>query len=120
MALKLINKTKVRARNGRATIHLNRAGAFFFSAKLIELIGFEEGKCIEFFQDERRPKDWYFRISSTGIPLRRNKKYASAAVNSSYVANSILNSIGFEKSITIPVATEPIDGGYYAILTSML
>jgi len=96
---------------------VSQNGIIRFNRNAYEKIGLVHGCRISFYQDRQQPLDWYIKISDKGARLRYETSKSSLAVNFSNVAKEILKSIGCNKIVRLRVATEPVEGGYYAIIT---
>lgn len=92
-------------------------GIIRFSKYAMDEIGLHDGDRITFYQDKKNPMDWYFKKTEEGARLRLDTSRNSICINFSMVAKKILQSIGTDKITRIRIATEPVDGGYYAIIT---
>ncbi len=124
MKLKLVNVEK--SRETGKFISVNKSGVFSFSKDLTDTIGLEEGQKIDFYQDEEKPKDWYFTIVEEGQNIIRGNgkdaKYKMMMTNCSDMAKKIKTSLNFDntKTLRVPVGLAFNENGndYYPIITA--
>ena len=78
-------------------------------------MGLKNGMGVSFYQDEDRQIDWYMTIDKEGIPIKSSN--GTTICSSASVTNKILKSIGLYRKVHVLVSIEPIEGGYYPLIT---
>ncbi|PKO01526.1 MAG: hypothetical protein CVU43_12575 [Chloroflexi bacterium HGW-Chloroflexi-5] len=78
-------------------------------------LGLKSGDEVAFYQDEKASADWYLK-KEKGVKLRQNSA-GGMLCNCASVARSLLKSIDKSEKANMMLATEPIEGGFYAIIT---
>jgi hypothetical protein len=112
----------------KPSIRINRNGMLSINTAATEAIGLKEGDTVDFVR-EKKSQEWYLAKRSAGIfTFRKYKNSSSLCFNNSSLVNELFNSknlpnsiaknIEDRKSLSIPLAKQSIDGGYYALLTS--
>lgn len=116
--MKLIKKQIRVAAKSKAAITMSKNGLITISKKAAEAIGFKEGDGIEIFQDIDAPTDWYIRPGD-GLKLRLYNQKGFVTNCSSVVSDffECFPEHATAKSVRFLLSTEPIAGGYYAIIT---
>jgi hypothetical protein len=90
-----------------------------FSTTLSRVLKIDMDSEINFYQDQKEPKNWFLKKEKGGMKIRHgNGKKAAFLVAASSIARRLLDSCNLKKSTTFLVSTEPIQGNYYAIITS--
>lgn len=115
--MKLIKK-QTRQPKGIPSITVSKKGTIALSAKAVHHLKLQDGDEIEFYQDADAPSDWYI-TPGVGVRLRKTNGGGLKA-NCSVVALDLLSCVPgseAENSIRMPLSTQPIEGGYYAIIT---
>jgi len=121
MNLKKIESERIK--NGLCYIRINKKGVMACSSQMSRVIGLKAGDFVSFSQDLDNPTDWYFKKSDdkTDLMVRNgNADKTSIIIASASIANKILDSTNNTGSAMFMVSTQPIEGGYYAILTSFI
>jgi hypothetical protein len=119
MKKKIFNKTTIvtgpRSAHG-CSVSINPNGNFSFSAELSATLQLTKTG-VEFIQDEDRPTDWYLELSTaeSSLPLRDDK--GGVKLQCAFLAKEILKSLGLDSAHRFQVATEPVEGNMFAILT---
>lgn len=116
--MKLIKKQIKTVSRGISGITLSKRGVITLSKKAIDAIGLKEGDGIEVYQDADAPTDWYVRPGE-GLKLRSYNNIG-LLTNSVAVTNDFFECFpehATAKSARFLLSTEPISGGYYAIIT---
>jgi len=118
MKKKLINRTVQYAKSSKPTVRISRMGVISFTKGTEDMVGLRKGGCVEFYQDENSPEDWYLKATTdSGLELRHTSGKLLVC-NSIGTAKAIMNSLKVKENIVrIPVAIEPEDG-YWALLTA--
>ncbi len=98
-----------------AEIAITKAGVIRFNALAVRELDLKPGDKVAFYQDRKQPVDWYFKAGKEGAPLRETNS-GSLICNFSLPARNMLKQFSKDK-LKVRVATTPVDGGYYAILT---
>lgn len=104
-------------------IRFNRSGIITINSKTCTCLSLNEGDQLKFHQDKKKKQDWYIeKVTLGGLKTKRNHKAGSIALNiqSSLICREVLASLGKDKPVKCPIAITPIDGKYYALLTSTL
>ncbi len=114
-----------RIKRGKASVRVAKSGAIHFSRKACELMKIKNGDTLSFFQDEERVSDWYVAKTEDGLVLRMDKgKYGSATLNSSSIANKILEVVNIDNKKSCGfllgqgIKDKDSDIMYYAIITA--
>lgn len=105
---------------GKASVRIEPRGTLSFSGRCRKDLGLAEGDKIIIHQDKSRPKDWYISKTDSeyGLTLRKQGP-AQLIVNAKSIVRKIYESLGVAGgSKTFIMATEPVEGEYYAIITS--
>lgn len=122
MKLKKYNRKDCHMREaGSATVRVSRTGTFAFSKKAIEAMGITEGTRLNLLQDEDRPKDWYVEKTTDPEGLRVRKYKDGMMAAGAAIARQLLTSLDVpadKKSMGFMLASEPIEEGCFAIITS--
>lgn len=124
MKLKEFKPTIVRI--GKPTINFNRNGAISISQTAVEKAGITAEKKISFFQDESRPKDWYFSVSEgvSEFKIRKHTKNGSMLFNCKSLQQEIIASLGLDTdtNISFPIGEVSVVDGVklYPIITSKI
>jgi hypothetical protein len=116
MELIEFNQTGTRHEDS-AMMSISHNGIIRFNRAAFDKIGLKHGDRISFYQDKKQPMDWYFKVTDRGARLRHDTGGSSLATNFTNVAKEILKSLGISKIVRLRVATEPVEDGYYAIIT---
>jgi hypothetical protein len=104
-------------------IRFNRSGIITISKKACDCLGLDEGDMVKLHQDKKKKQDWYLeKVTMGGLKLKKNHKAGSVALTlqSSLICKEVLLSLGKDKPVKCPIAASPIEGKYYALLTSSL
>ncbi len=109
-------KVKSFNRRGLPTINVNKSGVMRLSPLVKDTLKLKAGDKIGFYHEKDNPKNWCMKINDDDIELR--KVHKALLASSASVANEILKSFDFVNSVLIRVALKPIEGDYYALLTS--
>ena len=117
--MKLVKRTLQNIRVGKPTINITKSGVIRISSHAVKEIGLVDKEEINFYQDEDNPSDWYLIPEKDGLRMRASAGDGSSLLcNSAGTAKNLLKSVGMTRTASMLVATEPIEGGYYAIITS--
>jgi len=120
--IKLIDRTHS-VRKMVAAITISKVGVLRLNKKAAQLLGIANGDRVSLFQDENRPQDWYISKTDSGLICRNaygKDREAKVANNARLAAELHEQFAPSEKSVTIQMAQEPIDVGYYALITAKL
>lgn len=120
MKLKKFNREQCKIRmTGKPQIRVSTTGTFAFNLLAGTKLELKEGQKLNFYQDEDRPKDWYFEKTTEqdGLVIRKYKEGFMCA--GSEIARKLLKACITDnsKSKAFLVSTEP-ENGMYAIITS--
>jgi hypothetical protein len=110
-------------RSEEPAIRFCKSGLFTINPSAAEKLSLESGSQVVFHQDKKKKSDWYLeKRTANGLKLRINKtsKSRSLVCNCSLVCKEVLASLGKTSRVAIPIAITPIDGKYFALLTSTL
>ena len=102
-------------KNGKSSINISKGGPMSFSKAIVRAIGLKNGVFVSFYQDEDNKMDWYVTIEKEGLPIRVSN--GSTVCSSASIAHEILKSIGLKRKASLLVSIEPIEGGYYPLIT---
>ena len=102
-------------KNGKSTINISKSGPMTFSKAIVRAMGLKNGMNVSFYQDLDNKIDWYVRVEIEGIPIRMSN--ITTVCSSASIAKEILDSIGLKRKVNVLVSIEPIEGGYYALIT---
>lgn len=112
-----------RQSNPDPEIRFNRSGIITINKKACVSLELKEGDQLKFHQGKKKKRDWYIeKVNLNGLVLKRNKAAGSQAllIQSATICKEVLASLGKDKPVKIPVATSPVDGKYFALLTATL
>lgn len=123
MKLKKFNAERNRGYHQlQAMVSVNVNGCWSFNKKAIEDLNLKVKAKLNLLQDGDNPVDWFMELTqeNEGLMLReyRNKQIL---VTNKEAARELFAALGLKnsgkKSVRIPIATEPVEGGYYALIT---
>lgn len=122
MSFKVYNpKTTVSApRKREAFISVSgKSGMISISIAAGEKMGLSLSSCVEFLQDETKPKDWYLRLHENGFLLRQLKgREKIFCLQHSVIARDILASIKVEKNTVRMFLGDADENGLFPIITN--
>jgi hypothetical protein len=104
-------------------IRFNRSGIVTLNSKVCQELDLHEGDQIKVHQDKKKKQDWYIeKVTMGGLKLKKNHAAGSIAltIQSALICKEVLLSLGKDKPVKLPVATTPLDGKYYALITAAL
>jgi len=109
-----------RFKRGTASVYMNKKGLLNFSSEFVRQTGLEPGQKVNFYQDEKEPRDWYLQTDPHGdFELYQTSGLKSLKLNSVALCEAITKSVGAELPISFKMAVEPTEPGLYAILTTI-
>lgn len=99
-------------RIGENLIRLNKVtGCITISKRACEIIGLQGNDKVEFFQDEKKPTDWFITKTSSGsgFTVRKLTSGPGVAFNNTTSCRRIMDSNGVqEKTIAYRIGADPI------------
>lgn len=104
--------------NGRPKINIGKSGYIRLSGSLVRESHLTAGDMVSFHQDEENPTDWYFKKGGELILRAPDSDSVSLTCNSSFLSKKIRGSLKISDNVSIPISTEPVEGEYYALITS--
>ena len=120
--MKLTKVVPIRTTKIIPSISVTPKGKMKINQAAAVALDIKPGDTINYYQDENSPTDWYIKKETGGRVTARSAGRESKSVicNSVDISNRILRSIkGFgRKSVNMRISTTPIEGNYYAIITS--
>jgi len=124
MKLKIYNADNAAStgKSSKPTLSFSKNGLISFNKAAVLKHGLKEGMKVEIAEDEENDGDWYFKVGSeNGFILRSYKGGEDGRLNfnSSKIVTYITEPLGLEKA-NIPIAPEPTEEGWYALLTVSL
>lgn len=109
-----------RYKRGVASMYMNKKGLMNFSAEFVRRAGLKPGQIVNFYQDEKEPRDWYMQTDPHGdFELYQVPGQRALKMNAVALCEAISESVGRELPTAFRMATEPTEPGLYAILTTI-
>jgi hypothetical protein len=126
MNLKIFTEKECRVITREPSVRITTGGVIVINTAAMKQMQLAAGNRISMAQDDENPKDWYIFRHADGLEVKaKNGDQKSFGIQSSFLCNEILKSLGLEKGKTCgfklaPAPTE-IDGKtLWALITSKI
>jgi hypothetical protein len=126
MNLKIFTEKECRVITREPSIRITTGGVLMINTAAMKQMQLVAGNRIAMAQDAENPRDWYIYRNADGLEIKvKNGKQQSWGIQSSFLCNEILKSLGFEKGKTCgfklaPAPTELDGKTLWALITSKI